>query len=328
MKPTSQKTLDMLASGYQKNPQSMLVVDIDPPFVGTDFNQAGSDPSLFIYQGTLYLTFVDGDYIKVAIVDQSSYKVIGLLRTIEAPGAGNPRLTFETSIYPGLDDLPHVVYTVKNDKKVMAYREQYNEKLEIVQRYDEIGQGVSIDVIKAGRDIYHFYVGCDGRLYMRKQGEYANVLIEPEAGGEITAIRALQAPDGRVCLVYSLTFRGEGGAIRTAYSNLALSMNLDGDGVSAVTEVTSVEFEQAVFFYEGAVEAQVFTEIGLVSSIKIFSDDVVPQVRINDLTFPEPVCFGESLNPGFSLVQLALSLPYYYDESIEATASLQSIEFT
>jgi len=69
MRETSQKTQNMLASSIQFNPGAMLKVDIDPPFVGVNFGRAGSDPSLLVYAGRNYLTFIDDDCIKINIVD-------------------------------------------------------------------------------------------------------------------------------------------------------------------------------------------------------------------------------------------------------------------
>mgnify|MGYP001162869130 CR=1 FL=1 len=325
MRQVSQEVLDMLKSGYQLSPKARLVVDIDPPFVGTDFNQVGADPSLYLYKNVLYLTFIDGEYIKVAIVDRASNKVIDLLRQIDAPGASSPKLTFEPSTYTSMPDLPHVVYIDTSTGKVMAYREQYNEKLEIVKRYDEIGTGSSIDVVRVNHDIYHFYTGSDGKLYERKQGEFATVLIKPERGA-ITSVRALSLPDGRICLIYLVSYGQNGGEIRTAYSNLLLPIRLNGDGVISVSELTSFEFKQTAYQYNEGIETTASAILELIATTFLFAESVVPHSQLTEFALPKPHYFDGNVEPLASLMQFAFPVPHFYDEGVESTASLQALE--
>jgi hypothetical protein len=311
-------------------------VTIEPPFItGEDFNQSGSDPSLLLYNGVLYLTFVDGDYIKVAIVDQDTYTVTSLLRTISAVGASRPKLAFEPATYDGQADLPHVAYT-GNDGKVYAYREQYKEDLSIVTVTDEIGVGSSIEVVRIGSDIYHFYVGADGVIYVRKQGEYASALITP-TGGTITGVWTWPTPDGRIGLLYTLNPTSGGGQQREAFTELLIPVEFDNDSFELAAIITAVELRQGVFVYNENTEytnyipdekmqlEAIVSAVQLITSVYLFSDSAELTAVITRVLLSKIHELTDSMQLATLITQVILSAIHEFTDSMQLTASITAV---
>jgi hypothetical protein len=303
-----------------------ITCDIDPPFVGTSFNQSGSDPSFCLHDGILYLVFVDGDYIKIAIVDQTTMAVTSLLRTISAPGASRPRLIFEPSTYEGQPDLPHVAY-VGSDGKVYGYREQYNEDLSIEAITDEIGTGTSIEAVMVDSTFYHFYV-ADGSIYVRKQGEYASVLITPDSGA-ITEVWASMAADGRVVFLYLVLLTDGTSTIHHAVSGIAQPTFIESL-MELTGSLQELSFWQTVAFLSGSIGLTgSLTSMEWLQMVYSLSSSMSLNPTLEGLSFPAiySVETGEMELAG--LLQ-DLTFPAFYrveTGSIELTASLQSLSF-
>jgi hypothetical protein len=336
MKDISQKMQSMIDSGRFSNPTCRLVCDIDPPFVGKDFDQSGSYPSLCLHDGTLYLVFVDGDYIKIAIINQTTMAVTSLLRTISAVGASRPRLIFEPSTYSGQPDLPHVAY-VCSDGKVYCYREQYLEDLSIESITDEIGAGISIEALWIGDYFYHFYVS-DGSVYIRKQGEYAEVLITPDSGN-ITGVWAAEMPDGRVLIRYSLVPTTGGGEIYDAYSNLLYPFEAGSDRFELGASLQSIEYRTGVFVFGENGEYTTYSVqddgFELVASLQKFQIYMLGQTDhesfelsalLSKIVLSTPYSDAESLELSAFLSKIVLSEPHDFTDSFQLTASLQLFE--
>jgi hypothetical protein len=311
-----------------------IACDIDPPFVGTSFNQAGADPSFCLHDGVLYLVFVDGDNIKVSIVDQTTMAVTSLLRTISAPGASRPRLIFEPSTYSGQADLPHVAY-VGSDGKVYGYREQYLEDLSIEAITDEIGVGTSIEALWIGDYFYHFYVDA-GIIYVRKQGEYAEVLITPNSGS-IISVWAWETPDGRIGFLYSLAPSAGGGDLYNAYSELMFPTELS-ESMGLAASITAVEYRTGILVFntcdnytnytvvdDGMELTALISAVQLISSIFPFTESMglnaaITQVLLNDIN-----SFSESMGLTASIIQVILSGINEFTENMQLTASITAV---
>jgi hypothetical protein len=338
MKDISQKMQTMIDSGRFVNPTCRIVCDIDPPFVGTDFNQAGSDPSFCLHNNTLYLVFVDGDYIKIAIVDQSTLTVTSLLRTISAPGASRPRLIFEPSTYSGQPDLPHVAY-VGSDGKVYCYREQYLEDLSIETVTDEIGDGTCIEAIQIEDYFYHFYVS-DGIVYIRKQGEYASAFITPDSGS-ITGVWAAEMPDGRVLIGYSLATSSGGGEIYNAFSSFMHPFDGGSDRFELGASLLSWLYKTGVFVFgengeynSYSVQDDGFELAASLQKLQIFMLGQIDHesfelaAMLNKIVLSEPVIFNDDrFELSAMLNKIVLSAPHEHTDSFQLSASLQNFEF-
>jgi hypothetical protein len=338
MRDVTNATKVMVNSNLQINPQAQLVVDIDPPFVGKDFNQSGSCPAFCLHNGILYLVFVDGDYLKVAVVDQTTMTVTSLLRTISAPGASRPRLIFEPSTYSGQPDLPHVAY-VGDDGKIYCYREQYLEDLSIESITDEIGTGTCIEALWIGDYFYHFYVD-DGIIYIRKQGEYAEVLITPESGA-ITGVWAAEMPDGRVLISYSLTPSAGGGEIYNAYSNFMYPFEAGSDRFELGASLQSWIYKTGIFVFGENGEYTTYSVqddgFELAASLQKFQIYMLGQIAnesfelaamLNKIVLSEPVIFNDDrFELAAMLNKVVLSEPHDFSDPFQLTASLQTFEF-
>jgi hypothetical protein len=336
MRDITDATKAMVNSNHQINPQAQLVVDIDPPFVGVDFDQTGSDPSFCLHDGVLYLVFVDGDYIKVAIVDQTTMTVTSLLRTISAAGASRPRLIFEPSTYSGQADLPHVAY-VGSDGKVYAYREQYLEDLSIEAITDEIGTDTSIEALWIGDYFYHFYVNA-GIVYVRKQGEFASVLITPTSG-TITGVWAVEMPDGRVLIRYSLAPSAGGGDIYDAYSSFMYPFELNEDKFELGASLSGIEYRTGIFVFgqnseysSYSVQDNGFELAASLQKLQIFmlgqidNESFELAALLSKIVMTAPVTFSESFELSALLTKIVLSAPHDFTDSFQLSASLQSFE--
>jgi len=335
MKETSESMQNMVDSGRFTNPNCQIVCDIDPPFVGKNFNQSGSDPSLTFHDGTLYLVFIDGDYIKIAVLNQTTMTVTSLLRTILVSGATRPRLIFEPSTYTGQADLPHVAYVKASTGKVMAYREQYNEDLTINVTTDEIGAGTSIEAVMIDDTFYHFYV-ADGIVYVRKQGEYTETLITPDSG-TITGIWVWETPDGRVGFTYSLKTADDAGELYTAYSNLLFPFEFEESmGLSA--SIVSVEYRTGILVFnqcdnytnysvvdDGMELSALISAVQLISSVFPFTESMglnaaITQVLLNDIN-----SFSESMGLTASIIQVLLPGINEFTDNMQLTASITAV---
>jgi hypothetical protein len=315
-----------------------IACDIDPPFVGKDFDQTGADPSFCLYDGVLYLVFVDGDYIKIAIVDQTTMAVTSLLRTIAAAGASRPRLIFEPSTYSGQPDLPHVAY-VGSDGKVYGYREQYLEDLSIQAITDEIGVGTSIEALWIGDYFYHFYVDA-GIIYVRKQGEYAETLITPESGA-ITGVWAAEMPDGRVLIGYSLATSTGGGEIYNAYSNFMHPFDAGSDRFELGASLQSIEYRAGVFVFgengeyiNYSVQDNGFELAVSLQKLQIYmlgqidNESFKLSALLSKIVMSEPVTFDDDkFEISALLTKIVLSAPHDFTDSFQLSASLQNFEF-
>lgn len=329
---TTQRVKDMLDSRHQINPQAMLKVDIDPPFVGADFNMAGSDPSLFELNNTLYLAFVDTStgQIKVAVLTQGSlekWTVTSIYRTITAPGAKRPRLCFEPSTVSGRPDLPHVAYTNSVTGKAMVYRELYDAEGHIQVINDEIGAGESCGAVRMGDKVIDFYIGTDGVFYSRLQGEFAAAMISPVVGGAIVKTDTLSLPDGRFAVCY-IERDADGYVTRkVAYSELFGQRIFDGESLEMMFLVQSIQMPQTTFWNDEAMEL-LFTVVGveLAASIYIFNDKVELQFNVNGILLQEPVYSQDKIELAFSTVAIILAAPIYISEKIELTFSVRGIE--
>lgn len=217
---TSQKIKDMLAAGYQLAPKAQLKIDLDPPFVGQDFQADGCDPALYEQDGSLWLVFVDtaAGGIKIVSLNQSQMKVDSLIRFISESGARMPSLCFEPSTYPGRPDLPHVIYRDTTTGKIMVYREQYDAEGNPLPITDEIGTGSGCATVRSGDRVIDFYLS-GGNIYSRIQGEYASILMEPASGETITSFAAVGLPDYRIAICHTVQ-TGTGYEYRIAYTEL------------------------------------------------------------------------------------------------------------
>lgn len=339
MQMISEAMQTMITSGRYLNPSARLVCDIDPPFVGVDFNQAGSYPSLTLHSDTLYLVFVDGDNVKIAIVNPDTMAVTSLFRTISVSGATRPRLIFEASTYPGQADLPHVAYRDSSTGKVMAYREQYNEDLSISKITDEIGSGKDIEPLKIGSDYYHFYIGTDDSIYQRKQGDYATVVMTPTTGETITGLWVTALPDGRICLLHSILKSDGTGEIRAAYTNMMLPLDAGSDSFQLGASLTSWLYKTGVHVFGQNSEYQSFSvqdngfqlnaslsmlKIYMMGQIDNESFQLLP--TLTKIIFSAPIERTESFELSAVLTKIVLSSPREFTDSFQLTASLQSFE--
>jgi hypothetical protein len=314
----------------------LVSIDIGPSFLtGENFNIAGADPSFCLHDGVLYLVFVDGDYIKIAIVNQTTMAVTSLLRTIAAAGASRPRLIFEPSTYEGQVDLPHVAY-VGSDGKVYGYREQYLEDLSIEAITDEIGAGTSIEALWIGDYFYHFYVNS-GVLYVRKQGEFASALITPD-DGVITGVWAAEMPDGRVLIRYSLTPTAGGGDIYDAYSNLLFPIDGGSDNMELTAAIMAVEYRTGVAVFNPGNEYTTFIPaddgielfasipaVQLISSLYSFADSAELTASIQQVLLNAINDFSESMELATSITQIILSNIYEFTDNMQLTASITAV---
>jgi len=339
MKEISDKLKEALANGYLANPNANLVIDIDPPYVGENFRSNSCDPDLAIIGGVMYLTIIEGDYIKILTVDRATHRVNGLVREILAPGAARPRLIFEPSHYPGWPDLPHVAYTDTVNGKAMVYREQYDENFDVIRIYDEIGNGGSCEALQVGGTIYNFYAGADGVLYGRKQGEFAEAVIMPEDGAAITSVRAMPMPDGRICLAYSMRAADGTESVHAAWTELLLPIVLDGDGSTMTPSLTALEWKKTEFWFgdypeggyvdpdDAGVQMIPSTIVEFIKTANQY-DDVVEMVpSLIQMVFPAVHIFSDAVNMAPSLSQLALPVPHFFADDCQMTASLQAFEF-
>ena len=316
----------------------LVSIDIGPPFLtGEDFNIVGADPSFCNHNGVLYLVFVDGDNIKIAIVDQTAMAVTSLLRTISAPGASRPRLIFEPSTYEGQADLPHVAY-VGSDGKVYGYREQYLEDLSIEAITDEIGTGTSIEALWIDDYFYHFYVNA-GVLYVRKQGEFASVLITPD-DGTITGVWAAEMPDGRVLIRYSLAPSAGGGDIYDAYSNLLFPINGGSDKFELGASLSGIEYRTGIFVFgqnseysSYSVQDNGFELAASLQKLQIYmfgqtdNESFELAALLSKIVMTAPESFSESFDLSALLTKIVLSAPHDFTDSFQLSASLQNFEF-
>ena len=350
MREITQKTMEMLAANFQCNPQNMLKVDIDPPFVGTDFQQAGSDPSLSEYDGSIYLTLVDAGAIKVAIVEEinGEMKVTGLLRQIAAAGAGLPKLTFEPSTYAGLPALPHVAYQDTVGGRAMVYREEYDAQGNVETIYDEIGIGKSCGTVLMGTQIIDFYIGVDGVFYSRFQHQYAEAMISPQAGGAILWADAKVLPDGRFIVVY-IEQDGSGNTIlKATYSQIFGELIFD-DNIKMTISTTDINLKQVVFgdlnefitmilginsielmanlfqLDESIVMVINTLAINLLSSIYNFNESIEMRLKTFNVVLLPLWYFNESINMTLKTMGILLTLPYYFNESIQMNLSTQAL---
>jgi hypothetical protein len=330
------KSNDASKLNWNEKLRSYLVsIDIGPSFLtGESFNIAGADPSFCLHDGVLYLVFVDGDYIKIAIVDQTTMAVTSLLRTITAPGASRPRLIFEPSTYSGQLDLPHVAY-VSSDGKVYGYREQYLEDLSIEAITDEIGTGTSIEALWIGDYFYHFYVNA-GVLYIRKQGEFASAFITPDDGA-ITGIQAWETPDGRIGFLYSLAPSADGGDLYNAYSELMFPTELS-ESMGLIASITAVEYRTGILVFntcdnytnytvvdDGMELTALISAVQLISSIFPFTESMglnaaITQVLLNDIN-----SFSESMGLVASITQVILPGINEFTDNMQLTASITAV---
>jgi hypothetical protein len=331
------KTDSTQKTSWNDKPSKCLVtIDIGPPFVtGESFDLAGADPSFCLHDGVLYLVFVDGDNIKIAIVDQTTMTVTSLLRTISAPGASRPRLIFEPSTYEGYTDLPHVAY-VCSDGKVYGYREQYLEDLSIETVTDEIGTGTCIEAIEIDDVFYHFYIN-DGIVYIRKQGEYAEAFITPDSGS-ITGIWVWETPDGRVGFTYGLKTTDEGGELYTAYSNLLFPVK-NSESFTLSAAITSVEYRTGIAVFNpndeytnyttadnGMELAAMISAVQLIASLYSFTDSAeltasIQQVLLNDINEFD----DDSMELAASITQVIISSINELTDSMQLTASITAV---
>jgi hypothetical protein len=334
------KTDSTQKTSWNDKPSHVLVpIDIGPPFIaGESFDMAGADPSFCLHDGALYLVFVDGDYLKVAIVDQTTMVVTSLLRTISAPGASRPRLIFEPATYEGCDDLPHVAY-VGDDGKVYCYREQYLEDLSIESITDEIGTGTCIEALWIGDYFYHFFVN-DGVMYIRKQGEYAETLITPESGA-ITGVWAAEMPDGRVLIGYSLATSAGGGEIYNAYSNFMYPFEGGSDRFELGASLQSWIYKTGIFVFGENGEYTTYSVqddgFELAASLQKFQIYMLGQIAnesfelaamLNKIVLSEPVIFNDDrFELAAMLNKVVLSEPHDFSDPFQLTASLQTFEF-
>jgi hypothetical protein len=335
MQTISEAMQTMITSGRYLNPSARLVCDIDPPFVGKNFNQSGSYPSLTLHNDILYLVFIDEDNIKIAVVNPEKMAVTSMLRVISAPSATRPRLIFETSTYPGQADLPHVAYCNNLTEKVMVYREQYNEDLSINKITDEIGAGKDIEPLKIGDNYYHFYIGANGKIYQRKQGDYATVIMEPVEGETITGLWATVMPDARICLLYSVATDSTD-EIRASYTNMMLPLSAGSDSFQLGSSLTSWVYKTGVFVFGANTEYQKYSVqdngIKLVASLSILKIYMMGQIAnesfelsasLNRIIFSQPIEIPKNIELHASLTKIVLSSPHEFAESFQLTASLQ-----
>ena len=337
MKEISDAMKAMIDSGQFQYPGCQIVCDIDPPFVGKDFNQSGSYPSFCEHNDILYLVFIDGNYIKIAVVDKKAMTVTELLRSILVPGAMRPRLIFEKSTYGDRADLPHIAY-VRSDGKVYAYREQYLEDLSIETVTDEIGTGNFIEVVRSGEDVYHFYVGTDGCLCVRKQGEYASILITPDDGSTITGVWATAMPDGRVGFIYSVLSEEGTGELNTAFSNLMLPIE-QKENMELSATITAVQFRVGIAVFNKNTEYQNYTvadngmeisptitNVQLLSSIYSFNESTEMLARITQVLLnPIHEFDGDSMNLMATITQVIMPVIHELNESMQLTASITAV---
>jgi len=315
-----------------------LACNVDPPFVGADFDQSGSYPSLCLHNDTLYLVFIDGNYIKIAIIDQTTMAVTSLLRTISTAGASRPRLIFEPSTYEGQLDLPHVAY-VSSDGKVYCYREQYLEDLSIESITDEIGTGTCIEALWISDYFYHLYVNA-GALYIRKQGEYAEILITPDSGA-ITGVWAAEMPDGRVLISYSFAPTAGGGELYNAYSNLMYPFEFGSDKFELGASLSGIEYRTGIFVFGEngeyttySVQDDGFELAASLQSLRIFMLGQIDNeffelaAMLNKIILVAPYIFNDDrFELSAMLNRVVLSAPHEFSDPFQLTASLQNFEF-
>lgn len=325
MKETTIKTQAMLAGNHQINPGAMVVVDIDPPFVGVEFNQSGAYPSLHEHNDVLYMVFVDGDYIKIAILDRATYKVTSLFRQFTAIDATRPKIAFEPSTYEGYVDLPTIVYEMP-DGKIYARREQYDENINIVIVYDEIAEGSSIEIISVNGTINYFYVGNDGLIYNRPHGEYASVFITPEEGETATGFWVTAVPDGRLMFVYTVVTDDGYSRIYQAFSNLLNALYFEDIGAELTGSLVEIEYRRAVYYFDdsnkltGNLEGAEFVDPVQYYDLNILNSSTAL------LDFIKPYLFYDLQQIASNAVSFSFHYPYYFDDSSELTASLQAFE--
>lgn len=324
MKPTSDKLKTALANGYLSDPRAMLKIDIDPPFVGREFRPESCDPDLSLIGGVLYLTIVEGDYIKILTVDRATHKVSGMVREILALGATRPRLIFEPSIYPGWPDLPHVAYTAGG--KAMVYREQYNAEGAALSYWDEIGNGSHCETVRMGNTVIDFYIGTDGILYSRFQGEYAEALIDLSADGElITSARVIALPDARFLVQY--TVRKPDGLYqdRVSWSEM-LGEKIINETFSISIDAILIELKQSSFQFNESFDLLIEANlIELLSSSYRFDESFSLDIDINHIAILEPKLINESFELVLGINHILMESPQRVNESFQISIGVNEV---
>lgn len=332
MKQLSNRLLQMIEDRLQLQPEAMVKVDIEPPFVGADFEATGADPSFSYVGGVLYLSLIDNGKIKVLTVDPVEMKVTGMLREIEAPNARRPRLTFEPSPYAGKPDLPHVGYTDPVAGKAMVYREQYDAQGLIVKSWDDIGNGSDCESIRMGQTMIDFYVGTDGILYSRLQGEFAEAFVDyTSEGAVIKSARVIALPDDRFGVVLVVTRADGVDEARMLYSSLYGSKDFDGDTFSASISTHEIIMKQTSFpFEEDSFDATIsMNKLELIANLLILEETIEPRITVSLLKLPGPITPGdETLSPQLRTNHIRMDPPKWAEENLVATISIQTVALT
>lgn len=323
MNEKTQRTKDMLDHGYQRNPQAMLKVDIDPPFVGAEFDQAGCDPSLTKVNDVLYLTFIEGDFIKVAIIDESTMKVTGLFRTIEALNATRPKLVFELSTYPGKPDLPHIAYTNMVTGKAVVYRELYDAQGNVVIAYDEIGDGFDCDVVRIGNQVIDIFVGTDGAIYTRKQGEYAEKFYDDS---HIKSASIVGLPDGRfvICCITN------DNTVKLLYSQFLKPFEVGEDRIEFDSSKTINILMKSDYFFNESINFPVeVSGVSMTILSFIIDNDLItfnPETLSIVLKELVNVTIGDEINFPLSTQAIKYTNQYVFNDLIQFTLNASAVE--
>jgi len=329
MKKLPEKLLKMIENGYYQRPEAMIKVDIEPPFVGADFEPSGCDPSFHEYKDVLYLVFIDNGKIKIAVVDPVEMMVTSLIREIDAPNARRPRLIFEPSTHPGREDLPHIGYTDLVAEKAMVYREQYDEEGNIVRIFDEIGTGGSTESVRKGDMIIDFYVSNDGVVYCRYQGNYAEPVITPTPEEKVKSLRVVDFPDSRLGLVYILQTNEGADQVRFAWSEILGQMKLEEPGgLTAVVEILAIDMPKTVYHFAGEeMDFTLMTVAELVATLYSFDESMVFTSEMMKADFPPQFNFdGEEMDFALNFSQVVFVNPFEFSEEMKFTLSMQVVE--